>query len=1079
MASYRTLLARRWRLAAIVAAFVAVGVLVGTLVVPQYFSQATTTGVSTIYQTATNTTNGTTAASSDAPGGVKTGTSKPGDTIKWVVNYQNSTGADASVNLKDPLTATGAYVPGSLQLPPNGNAVGTLTPQYSTNGGTSWANGTPPSNANGVGFTGTMVPQGTQQKSVNLPSPVSQTLTNSGGDGYNGVVSADGLRVYAVFHHSYNDVGTLPVYCAVIATGGVCPGWPGNNTSVSPVPGSAIGAGLPGGSGFQTGWQNGTYINGTQLRWAEGYTAAGGAIGFGCLDIVTLKSCGFLQSGVAPVAQTNGTQIGGTGIPATNGTYWYMQGTGDFVAVNASGAIYTTVKAGAAVSDGYSPVMSATFGGYAFGEYKPAGSSTYNLYCTTTAAPITLCPGFPKAIPAVGTANSGAIMPILNASGTLTGVCSMPGWAANGSATTCWTLSGSTTPNPYPVSFGPPQANYANDAFIRGTKVYNTWQQNQVGCFDFATNALCAGFTNPSNAYNYTVRDASKVAPNCLVADGDGRQITFFNAITGRGCVGATSPASMTVTPLNSYCGSGVTGFRGWGALTIPGLLAGTYTNSTVTLRDQNNAIITGFNNVTLAAGGSLTLSTIPTTVTSITATVTVNGVNDPSGVITGQISITWVGDPPQMCFQTIAPPSRCSSLSTAVTNQATAVTTSAAGSDAPNGNTTGTTTFTNNADLSPTSTQCVLVYQKTASTQSARPGDKVTYTITVTNAGTQDYTSLAGFSDDLTDVLNDAVYNNDAAASAGTVSYTAPTLSWAGGLAAGATVTITYSVTVNSPDTGDHALKNTVVSPAQGNNNCRSGSADTRCTATVTISDLSITKTADSSAVHVPARVGDVVTYHFSATNTGQTTLTGVAITDPHPGLSALTYSWPGTAGVLLAGQTVTATATYLLTQTDLNNATVVNSAIASGNPPTGPPATSPPSGATVPVVQGPALALTKTANASGVSSPARVGDVIAYTFTATNTGNVTLTGVEIVDALPGLSALIYTWPGAAGTLAPGEAVTATATYRLTADDVAAGHVANSANASGSDPSGHALTTPYASVDTPLLQSEMPTVSG
>lgn len=58
--------------------------------------------------------------------------------------------------------------------------------------------------------------------------------------------------------------------------------------------------------------------------------------------------------------------------------------------------------------------------------------------------------------------------------------------------------------------------------------------------------------------------------------------------------------------------------------------------------------------------------------------------------------------------------------------------------------------------------------------------------------------------------------------------------------------------------------------------------------------------------------------------------------------------------------------------------------------------------------------------ADTSGVGSPAKVGDVITYNFTSSNTGNITLTQVAISDQLAGLSPLTYTWPGDAGTLAP-----------------------------------------------------------
>ena len=53
--------------------------------------------------------------------------------------------------------------------------------------------------------------------------------------------------------------------------------------------------------------------------------------------------------------------------------------------------------------------------------------------------------------------------------------------------------------------------------------------------------------------------------------------------------------------------------------------------------------------------------------------------------------------------------------------------------------------------------------------------------------------------------MLDDAAYDNDAAATGtGTVSYASPVLTWTGNLTPGQAATITYSVTVNNPDTGD-----------------------------------------------------------------------------------------------------------------------------------------------------------------------------------------------------------------------------------------------------------------------------------
>ncbi|MFK4299749.1 putative repeat protein (TIGR01451 family) [Arthrobacter sp. GAS37] len=227
----------------------------------------------------------------------------------------------------------------------------------------------------------------------------------------------------------------------------------------------------------------------------------------------------------------------------------------------------------------------------------------------------------------------------------------------------------------------------------------------------------------------------------------------------------------------------------------------------------------------------------------------------------------------------------------------------------------------------------------------------------------------------------------------------------------------------------------------------------------------LSFSKTADASAVGSPAVAGDVITYHFTAQNIGNVTLKGVVIADPMAGLSALVYTWPGTPGTLLPGQAVTATATYAITQADIDAGHVANTATGSGTPPNGPPVTPPPAHTDTPLSSGAGLSFSKTADASAVHSPAVAGNVIIYHFAAQNTGNVTLKGVVIADPMAGLSALVYTWPGTPGTLLPGQAVTATATYTVTQADIDAGHVGNTATATGTPPTGPPVTPPPARV--------------
>jgi uncharacterized repeat protein (TIGR01451 family) len=220
----------------------------------------------------------------------------------------------------------------------------------------------------------------------------------------------------------------------------------------------------------------------------------------------------------------------------------------------------------------------------------------------------------------------------------------------------------------------------------------------------------------------------------------------------------------------------------------------------------------------------------------------------------------------------------------------------------------------------------------------------------------------------------------------------------------------------------------------------------------------MKLQKTAETSALSSPAKAGDTVTYHFTGTNTGNTTLTDVTVADPLDGLSDLEYSWPGAEGVLAPGDSVTATARYRLTQADLDGGQVDNTATVTGTAPAGDAVTAEAS-ADVRLLPSAAIDLQKTADSSAIGSPAKPGDVITYHFVGTNVGTVTVRAVVVTDGLEGLSELSYAWPGEEGVLAPGEAVTATASYPLTQADIDAGHVENRATVTATPPSGEDVT--------------------
>ncbi len=88
--------------------------------------------------------------------------------------------------------------------------------------------------------------------------------------------------------------------------------------------------------------------------------------------------------------------------------------------------------------------------------------------------------------------------------------------------------------------------------------------------------------------------------------------------------------------------------------------------------------------------------------------------------------------------------------------------------------------------------------------------------------------------------------------------------------------------------------------------------------------------KTADPSVV---TAADQLVTYSFVVTNTGNVTLTDVMVTDPMPGLSAVTC--PSTT--LAPAASMTCTATYTTTPADVAGGSITNVATVSGVGPNG----------------------------------------------------------------------------------------------------------------------------------------------
>ncbi|MFI9630358.1 hypothetical protein [Streptomyces sp. NPDC052042] len=159
------------------------------------------------------------------------------------------------------------------------------------------------------------------------------------------------------------------------------------------------------------------------------------------------------------------------------------------------------------------------------------------------------------------------------------------------------------------------------------------------------------------------------------------------------------------------------------------------------------------------------------------------------------------------------------------------------------------------------------------ASGQTVAPGDKVTYTVKVTQQGSAP--ADASFSDDLSKVLDDATYNDDVKASTGTAEIKDGVLTWNGTVPVGGEATITYSVTVKAG--GDAQLVNTVLSPGCEVN--EDGSTPS-CTTHHELGSYTFSKSSDPKSGST-VQVGDKITYTVTVNQHGKAGIKDATITD------------------------------------------------------------------------------------------------------------------------------------------------------------------------------------------------------
>ncbi len=345
--------------------------------------------------------------------------------------------------------------------------------------------------------------------------------------------------------------------------------------------------------------------------------------------------------------------------------------------------------------------------------------------------------------------------------------------------------------------------------------------------------------------------------------------------------------------------------------------------------------------------------------------------------------------------------------------------------------------------------------------------GDVLTYTITVENTGNTTLNNVL-----VTDTINGSgefsLSTTDTGVALKDTTATIETL------AVDKTVTITATYTVAAGDAGQ-TLTNTAEATASDGTKDQ---PDNPPSVTVENPDWTVTKTVNNATPNV----GDTITYTITVSNTGNTTLNGLTVTDTMDDGRTVTWGTlpkgvtriDGTNNLSiseLASKTdVEITATYTVVATDagatFQNTVTVSDGTTSETPDEPPEVT----------VNNPNVSINKTVSGmSGADNRAVEGDALTYTISVKNSGNTKLdvavsddmwtagkvNSAELDGTTIDVSSGSYTISG----LDVGESKSITYTYTVTAEDVTNGTIDNAAtadiNGDGTPDAKHEITTP------------------
>jgi LysM repeat protein len=229
-------------------------------------------------------------------------------------------------------------------------------------------------------------------------------------------------------------------------------------------------------------------------------------------------------------------------------------------------------------------------------------------------------------------------------------------------------------------------------------------------------------------------------------------------------------------------------------------------------------------------------------------------------------------------------------------------------------------------------------------------------------------------------------------------------------------------------------------------------------------------------------SQAGEVITYNYVITNTGTTPLGGsVLVVDGTKQVSCPSINAVGNKNDNLdpnttnPNETVTCTATYTISQADVNAGQVTNAATATvgGLVSNQASLTLTLGNANAGIIASTILKLTKTSSSATYGT---AGEKIIYTYTITNTGTTPLGPTQFTVTDNKLAAPVNCGEGNT-TLAPNQPVSCEGTYIITQADTNLAGVTNTATASGAGQTSAAVSVTIANLLPPNTQTP-PTAS-